>query len=125
MSCRKGFRGFDTSVGWRLGNGESYFRFVAFWPKRQNRIPAPPTSGSLRNVPSAPARCASSNVSHRDKFAIRQRPHFLSRSIPLSERSNTVPCMLVWACVAELRLNLKRRSFFHVCEEATPNNVPV
>src|SRR5262249_38275261 len=74
-----------TSGGWRIENGESYFSFVAFWPKRQNRRPAPRTSRSLRNVPSAAARCASSNVSPPDKFAIRQRSQFLSPSILLSD----------------------------------------
>src|SRR5262249_36052681 len=124
MSCRKVFRAFDISGGWRIGNVESYFSFVAFWPKRRNRRPALPTSRSFRNVPSAGGRCASLNVSPRDRFTIRQRSQFLFPAILLSERSNTAACMLLWACVAEVWFHLKRRTSFHAWEEAKLNNVP-
>src|SRR5262245_37398941 len=118
MSCRKGFRAFDTSGGWPIGNVKSRFRFAAFWPKRRNRSPALPTSRFLRNVRSARGQCALLNALPPDRFAIRQRSQSPSPSILLREASNTSRCMLLWACGVEVCFHLNHDPFFQAWEEA-------
>src|SRR5262249_10874527 len=117
MSYRKGFRAFDTSAGWRIGNVESCFSFVGFWPKRRNHRPPIPPSRSFRNVPSARDRYASLNFSPPHRFTIRQRSQFPSPSILLSEGSNTAACMLPWACVAEVCLHLHNNALLSFRKE--------
>ena len=112
MSCRKGFRAFDTSGGWPIGNVKSCFRFAAFWPKRLTRCPALPTSRFLRNVRSARGQCALLNALPPDRFAIRQRSQSPSPWILLREPSKTAACMLLWDVHRGSVLSPKRRSFF-------------
>ena len=112
MSCRKGFRAFDTSGGWPIGNVKSCFRFAVFWPKRRNRPPVLPTSRLLRNARSARGPCALLNALPPDRFAIRQRSQSPSLSILLSEASNTAACMLLWGVRHGSVLSPQRRSFF-------------
>src|SRR5215813_7197238 len=124
MSCRKGFHAFDTSGGWRIENGESYFSFVAFWPKRRNRRPALLTSRFLRNARSARGQCALLNALPPDRFAIRQRSQSPSPSILLKQAPTTAACMLLWACGLEVCVHLNDDPFFQAWAEAELNNGP-
>src|SRR5215471_11028933 len=124
MSCRKGFRAFDTSDGWPIGNVKSCCPFAAFWPKRRYRRPALLTSRFLKNVRSARGQCALLNALPLDRFAIRQRSQSPFLWILLSEASNTATCMLLWACIAQVCFHQNDDPFFHVWEEAELNNGP-
>src|SRR5215831_9059689 len=112
MSCRKGFRAFDTLGGWPIGNVESCFSFVAFWPKPRNHPPALPPNRLLRNVRSARGQCASLNVLPPDRFAIRQRSQSPSPSILLREASNTATLHAPLGVRHRRVLSPKRPCFF-------------
>src|SRR5262249_45083211 len=124
MSCRKGFRAFDTSGGWPIGNVKSCFSSAAFWPKRRNRRPSAPDQQVPQKCPKCQGQCALLNALPPDRFAIRRRSQSRSPWILLRKASNTARCMLLWACIAEVCFHLKQRSFFHPWEEAKLNDAP-
>src|SRR5262249_4154892 len=112
MSCRKGFRAFDTSGGWPIANVKSCFRFAAFWPKRRNRRPVLPTSRFLRNARSARGPCALLNALPPDSFEISQRSLSPSPWIILSEASYYGCVHALWGVHRGILLSPKRLSFF-------------